>query len=196
MSVATGMCLRSGWIGGILALGMLVCGQAQAATQGEMGASSTGSIAIGVQVAASIQTSRLSDVTLEQAGPAATAINAQSLCVWSNTPTRLYSITASGSGPANSFVLANGSMSAPYAVSWSSSPDRTSAIMLAPGKALAGLTATDCAPGQTTAASLIVRTAPARGRLLAASYSDASSLQFMTAEGGYAGALTLIVSPQ
>lgn len=196
MGTATGTSLLRSWIGGMLALGMLAGGQAQAATQGEMGASSTGSIAIGVRVAASIQTIGLSDVTLEQAGPAATAIQVRDVCVRSNTTTRLYSITASGSGPGHAFVLANGSEAAPYAVAWSSSPDRTSATLLTPGMALTGQTATDCAPGQTTTASLIVRAAPLRGRLLQASYSDGSSQQFMRAEGGYAGALTLIVSPQ
>jgi hypothetical protein len=198
--VAAGNRPRSYWIGSALAWVVLFSGRAEAATQGESGATSTGNISIGVSIAPSMQTNRLSDVALGGVGPAVTATSVQNVCVWSNTPTRGYSITASGSGPESSFVLANGSRAAAYSVAWARSPGETSGTSLNPDTALAKLTsaaaAASCTSGQATTASLIVTVALARHRLTQASYSGALSAQSMSNESAYTGALTLIVSPE
>ena len=46
----------------------------------------------------------LSDVTFTNQDPATAASSAQSVCVWSNTATKAYTITATGSGTANAFT--------------------------------------------------------------------------------------------
>ena len=193
---------RGCWIGGVAAWVALFGGQAEAATQGALGATTRGSIAISVSLAPSVQVSSVSDVTPGDVQPASTATVAQSVCVWSNTPAKGYSIAASGSGPANSFILANGSMAAPYSVAWSNSPGQTSGASLNPGTALTGLTSTatapGCASGPATTASLIVTIGPTdrQPRLIEANYSGALGLQAMPTENSYSGALTLIVSPR
>ena len=76
----------------ILLLGAALCGGAsEAATQGTVGATSSGSISISLSVAGRVQISGLSDVAFVAVSPDAAAVSAQSLCVWSNTATKGYS---------------------------------------------------------------------------------------------------------
>ena len=179
--------LRRTLCSGAFACAALLGRQAIAATQGELGAASTGSIAITVSVAKQAQISGLSDVTLAGVDPASSATNAQSVCVWSNTATKGYSITASGSGQEGSFALANGLMTAPYSVAWNSSSGQSSGASLNAGAALTGLTsmATEpsCSSGPATTSSLIVTVGSA-------------DLQNMRAETIYSGVLSVVVSPQ
>jgi hypothetical protein len=81
-----------------------------AATQGSLGATSTGTISISASVPARARLSGLVDVAFTNVDPSTAASSAQSVCAWSNTATRGYKITASGSGAANAFTLANGSL--------------------------------------------------------------------------------------
>ncbi len=177
---------RSKLLGALVACLALLGERAEAATQGTLGETSTGSITITVSVAKLAQISGLSDVTLSAVDPASTATNAQSVCVWSNTATKGYSITASGSGPGSSFALTNGSMTAPYSVAWSVSSGQTSGTSLSPGAALTGLTSTatepSCSSDPATTSSLIVTV-------------GAADLQNMQAETSYSGTLNLLVSP-
>jgi hypothetical protein len=158
-----------------------------AVTQGTLGETSTGAITITVSVAKVAKISGLSDVSLAAVDPGTTATNTQNVCVWSNTATKGYSITASGSGPGKSFSLANGSMTAPYSVKWNGSSGQASGTLLNPDAALTGLisTATDpsCSSGSATTSSLIVTI-------------DLANLQKMEPEANYSGVLNLIISAQ
>ena len=79
---------------------------ALAATQGSQGATSAGSIAITLSVAGRVQISGLSDVSFVSVSPDVAAVSAQNVCVWSNTATKGYSLSASGSGAGSAFELA------------------------------------------------------------------------------------------
>ena len=107
--------------------------------------------------------------------------------MWSNTATKGYSITATGSGTSGAFTLANGALSVPYSVQWSASSGQSSGTALAAGTALAGLTSTavnpTCSTSPTTSSSLIVSIA-------------APNLQNMQSATSYTGSLTLLVTPQ
>ena len=109
----------------------------------------------------------------------------QSVCAYSASSGSLYSITATGSGPAGSFALSSGAASLAYQVEWSDSPGRTSGAVLSPGIALAGqvsaATNQNCSPTPNPSASLIVV-------LPAASLGSATT-------GSYTGTLTLILAP-
>lgn len=171
-----------------LAASMLVAGPALASTQGSFGATSTGSVTINASVPGRVRISGLSDVTFSNVDPSANASNAQNVCVWSNTSTRGYTITASGSGAANAFTLASGALPAvPYTVQWASSSGQTSGTSLTAGAALAGQTSSatnsDCSAGPTASASLVVS-------------MGSSTLQSMTAGVTYNGTLTLVVAPE
>jgi hypothetical protein len=174
----------------ITAVGLLslLASPVSAATQGSFGATSTGSISINASVPGRVRISGLSDVDFSNVDPSAAAVDAQSVCVWSNTSTRGYSITATGSGTANAFTLTDGSAPAvPYTVEWAGSSGQTSGITLAAGSALTGQTSTaissDCTAGPAASASLVVSI-------------GSPTLQSMTAGVTYAGTLTLVVAPE
>jgi hypothetical protein len=166
---------------------MLVDGAAVAATQGSLGSTSSGSISIGASVPNRVQLSGLSDVNFTNQDPATAALSAQNVCVWSNTSTKGYNVTASGSGTASAFTLANGALTVPYSVEWSQTSGQTSGTALGVSTALTGQksTATNalCASGPSSTASLIVKMSTA-------------SLQSMQAATTYTGTLTLVVAPE
>ena len=166
---------------------LMVNGTAFAATQGSLGTTSTGSISIGASVPNRVQISGLADVSFANQDPATPAANAQNVCVWSNTSTRGYNVTASGSGAANAFTLAGGSSTVPYNVEWAGSSGQSSGTALTSGSALTGLTSTatnaTCSSGASSSASLIVRISTA-------------NLQTMEAATAYTGTLTLVVAPE
>jgi len=166
---------------------MLMPGTAFAATQGTLGATSTGSISIGASIPNRVQISKLTDVSFTNQDPSVNASNAQSVCVWSNTSTKGYYVTATGSGAASAFTLANGAATVPYAVEWAGSSGQASGTALTTATALHGLTSAatnpTCAAGPTSSASLIVRI-------------SAVNLQAMQAATTYTGTLTLVVAPE
>ena len=166
---------------------LIVSGTAGAATQGSLGATSTGSISIGASVPNRVQLSGLTDVSFANQDPATAAASAQNVCVWSNTSTKGYNVTATGSGTANAFTLANGALTVPYSVEWAQTSGQASGTALTTGSALTGLksTATNalCAAGPSSTASMIVKMSTA-------------NLQSMQAATTYTGTLTLVVAPE
>jgi hypothetical protein len=166
---------------------LLVQGPALAATQGSLGSTSTGSISIGASVPNRVQLTGLADVSFTNQDPATPALNAQNVCVWSNTSTKGYFITATGSGAASAFTLANGALTVPYSVEWAGSSGQTSGTALTTATALHGLTSTatnpTCSAGPGTTASLIVKI-------------STTNLAAMQAATTYTGTLTLVVAPE
>lgn len=173
---------------GLGALLLCSAGAAQASTQGSFGATSTGSVTINASVPSRVRISGLSDIDLTNANPAADASVAQNVCVWSNTATRGYRVTATGSGAANAFTLANGALPVvPYSVEWSGSTGQTTGTALTTGSALVAQTSTatvsDCSSGPASTASLIVKI-------------GSPQLQAMPAATTFTGTLTLVVAPE
>jgi hypothetical protein len=172
-------------IAGVIML--LASGSVSAATQGSFGTSSTGSISIGASVPSRVQLSGLSDVAFTNQDPTVAASNAQNVCVWSNSSTRGYNVTATGSGTGSAFTLSNGAATVPYSVEWAGSSGQITGTSLASGTALTGLTSTatnpTCLAGPSSSASLIVNI-------------SAASLQGMQAATNYTGTLTLVVAPE
>jgi len=167
---------------------LLLVEPAAASTQGTFGATSTGSVTINASVPGRVRISGLSDVTFASVDPSLDATDAQNVCVWSNTSTRGYSITATGSGSGGAFTLASGALPAvPYAVEWAPSSGQTSGTSLAATTALTGQTSTainsDCTAGPSASASLVVSIGSA-------------TLQSMSAGVTYNGTLTLVVAPE
>ena len=160
---------------------------AQAATQGTLGATSTGTVTITASVPNRARITGLSDVAFTNQDPSIVASNAQNACVWSNTATKGYTVTATGNGAANAFTLANAALTVPYSVQWNATSGQTSGTALTTGAASAGLVSTathqTCASGPATTSSLIV----------GISTVDLSSMQ---AAITYTGILTLVVTPQ
>lgn len=158
------------------------------ATQGSLGATSTGTVTITLTVPNRAQITGLTDVTFSNQNPAAAASNAQNICVFSNTATKGYSVTASGDGAANAFTLASGVLTPiPYTVQFAGTSGQTSGTALTSGAAATGFTSTavnaTCSTAPSTTASLIVGISSA-------------SLQLAQAGASYTGTLTLLITPQ
>lgn len=166
----------------------LVASPALAApTQGTLGATSTGSVTITVQVPSRVQITGLTDVAFGSVEPNTQAVSSQSNCVWSNTATKGYTITASGSGTNGAFTLASGVLTpVSYAVQWSQTTGQTSGTALTAATASTGFVSTatvpTCLASPTTTSSLVVTIAPAQ-------------LSTMASLTTYTGTLTLLVSP-
>lgn len=158
-----------------------------APVQGSLGNTSEGSVTISASVPSRVRISGLSDVSLLNQDPSAAASAAQDVCVWSNTATRGYTITASGNGSGNAFTLSDGSNSTPYSVLWSSSAGQVTGTALSAGTASSTLTSAAshqvCASGPTSSASLIVGL-------------STNELSAMRAGSTYTGTLTLLIAPQ
>jgi hypothetical protein len=174
------------WLAATVAVASIAV-PASASTQGSLGSTSTGSITITASVSNRAQITGLSDVAFTNVDPASTATAAQSNCVWSNTATKGYSITATGSGASGAFTLANGALLVPYSVQWSASAGQASGTALTAGTALAGMTSLavnpTCSTNPATTSSLVISIA-------------AANLQSMTSATSYTGSLTLLVTPQ
>jgi len=114
------------------------------------------------------------------------AVQAQSMCVYSNSTGNLYGVRAAGSGAGGGFTLTNGVTTMAYDVRWNSQSGQTNGTVLTSGVLLTTQTTNaqnqTCSTGPPTTASLIVT-------LPATSLSSASA-------GNYSGTLTLIVSEE
>jgi hypothetical protein len=157
-----------------------------AATDGALGATSTGTLSITASVPNRARITGLGDIDFTNQDPASAASAAQDVCVWSNTATKAYTITASGSGDSSAFTLSNGGASVPYQVQWAGAAGALTGTVLTPGSASASFTSTatnqNCASGPNASASLIVGV-------------DTSDLGTMSAGSNYTGTLTLLVTP-
>ena len=159
----------------------------RAATQGTLGPTSTGSINISIKTALRARLTALSDVTLTAVDPGVNLNNAQNVCAWTNSGTG-YTITATGSGAANAFLISPTGGAAPstvpYAVQWNQTSGQTSGTALTTGTASSTFTnnATNTTCGGGTSASLVLN-------LLS------TDLLTMTAGTAYTGTLTLLMTP-
>ncbi len=173
-------------VGAALVAGSLAA-PADAATQGLISTTSTGSVAISATVLQRAQITGLTDIAFGSLDPATAATASQSDCVWSNTAGKGYTITATGSGTSGAFTLAYNTKTVPYSVQWAATASQTSGTALTAGTASASLVTTATLPGCTaapsTTSSLIVSIA-------------ATDLQTMVAAASYTGTLTLVVQPQ
>ena len=117
---------------------------------------------------------------------AADTVQSQSICLFADTNSNSYNITAMGTGPGGAFQLSSGTSQLPFEVQWSTSAGQNSGTDLNPNMPLAGQTSTAshqaCSNGPAASASLII--------LLR------SPVVSSAAAGTYAGALTLLVGPE
>lgn len=134
-----------------------------------------------------VRITKLSDVAFGAIGNlGADAVSSQSICIFANTATRGYQITASGSASGGSFALSSGSSLLDYEVQWNGAPSQSSGTQVSPNLTLSGLTSSatqqTCNAGPATSASLIL--------ILR------SSVLSSARAGSYSGTLTLLVGPE
>ena len=114
------------------------------------------------------------------------AVGNQSVCLFADTNTNGYNITAIGTGPGGAFQLVSGADAMDYDVQWSSTSGQSSGSQLSPNVPLTGqvssATQQTCSNGPATTASLVLI-------LRSATLSSANA-------GTYSGTLTLVVGAE
>jgi hypothetical protein len=110
----------------------------------------------------------------------------QNLCLYADTASSGYNVTATGTGPGGAFELSSGPSVLAYEVQWSGSSGAASGLQLTPNSPLTGqassATHQTCNNGPATSASLLIV-------LRSAALSGATA-------GSYTGTLTLIVGAE
>ena len=134
-----------------------------------------------------VRITNLSDVAFGSlANLSVDAVRSQSVCLYADTNTNGYTITAMGTGPSGAFQLTSGLAVMDYEVQWSSSAGQSSGAQMAPNIPLTGqvspATHQACNNGPPTSASFIVL-------LRSNALSGAEA-------GAYNGTLTLVVGPE
>jgi len=180
--------LRAPIVGVLIAC--MASASAQAATQGSLGSTSSGSVSVSATIPARVQISGLSDFAFGTLDPSTAASSSKNVCVWSNTGTKGYNITATGDGggTGNAFKLSNGSTTVDYGVAWAGTSGASSGTALTTNAAATGFTSTatspTCASGASSTASLIVN------------FSTAQMQAAVGSATAYTGTLTLVVAPE
>jgi hypothetical protein len=110
---------------------------------------------------------------------------AQTLCVFSSSPSGIYNVVALGSGTGGSFKLVSSSSTLDYHVQWASEPNRSSGVELQAGIASQQFssiaTQQSCNSGPPASATLILRL----------NGSETANAQ----AGAYTGVLLITIAP-
>lgn len=157
-----------GALAGLLVAGLLTAAPAEAASN-------------------KVRITKLTDVAFGTlANLSVDASRSQNICLFADTDSGRYNITATGTGPGGAFQLSSGGQPLSFAVQWSSASGQSSGTQLSPNVPLtgqvSGATQQTCNNGPATSASLIVV-------LPSSALSSASA-------GTYSGTLTLVVGAE
>jgi hypothetical protein len=134
-----------------------------------------------------VRVTNLSDVVFGTiANLSIDATRSQNVCLYADTASSGYNVTATGTGPGGAFQLSSGPSVLSYEVQWSSSSGRDSGVQLTPNTPLTGQASSaahqTCNNGPATSASLLIM-------LRSTALSSATA-------GSYTGTLTLIVGAE
>ena len=159
---------------------------AYAATNGSVGASSTGTSTVTAFVGSLVRVTAIDDLALGTWTGSGGLTTSDNVCVW--TTTGGYNVTATGSGGTGTdFELTNGaSGTLAYSVSWDDTASSSTLSAMTPGTALtgqvSGANTTDCNAGASLSATVAVEVAEA----------DLTAAD----SGSYSGVLTLVIAPE
>ena len=170
----------------IAPVALLHSGQAQAARQGSLGSTSSGTISISVSVAAQARVSGARDMGFAEDHSEGVQIRSRDICMSSSSLARSFRVAAIGSGPSGALELSNGPHTRPYSVRWSlpENPNPTS-----PPAADSPVANIDASPSQ-----LECRSGTGLARLTV-SLDDPRPRSVRT-HAPYTGILTLLISPE
>ena len=151
---------RVGAAAGVLMLAASTVAQATP-VQGNLGATSQGSLLVTATVPARVQLTGLSDLGFGTLDPTSAASNSENVCVRSNTSTKGYNVTATGDGggSGNTFKLASGTNKLDYSVEWAGTSGAASGQALTTNVPKTGFTSNAANPAcsSSTSATLFVK---------------------------------------
>lgn len=167
-----------------LSLGLLLSGYAFAATDGTLGATSTGTSDISLTVPELILISGMADVSFGTWSGSGDLDGNEDVCIYTNKAAGTYVVTATGDGAANAFTVTDGSNTIAYAVAYNDVSGTTGEAALTTNVQSAQQSGADTSSqscGGSDNANFHVTVTEAN--LLAAP------------AGAYSGTLTLVVEP-
>lgn len=163
-----------------------------AATQGTLGATSTGTVNISITKSVQAQISDLSDMTLVNwsvGDPAVTLFS--NACIYSSTGS--YKVTATGSGASNAFTVASGANTLPYTVIWNAGGQGSLANT---GTSLStNVQSTSFSNANTTSATCSGGGASNDTARVIVNITQANMNSAASSSTPYTGTLTMLISP-
>jgi hypothetical protein len=111
-------------------------GTTYSATDGTLGATSSGSVGISITIPTLVRITNVQNLDLGTFTGSGDLSANDSVCIYTNLSAGTYKITASGDGTAGAFEVRNGSaVSLPYLVFWNDQPSPSGGIALVSGTA-------------------------------------------------------------
>lgn len=164
---------------------LLSPGTAFGATDGSLGATSTGSSTVTVTVPNLIRITGISDIALGSFSGSGAMTGFDDVCIYTNLAAGTYQVTATGSGTSSAFTLASGGNTLAYSAYWNDTSGTNT------GEAqLTATTPLTTQSGANTSSETCSGGTNARFRVLIA---EAALLAAQA--GSYTGTLTLAVEP-
>ena len=117
-------------VAAVLTAATLVSQGAGAATQGTLGATSTGTAAVSLTIAQQYQISGLSDLAFGTYSGSGALTSNEDVCVYTNDTTKNYHVLVTDS--AGSFEVVNGSNNIPFTVAWNNAIGTTGNVSTRP----------------------------------------------------------------
>ncbi len=173
-------------------LTLLLTTPAFAATQGTLGATSTGTVNISITKSVQAQISDLSDMTLSNwsVGDGAVTLFSNA-CIYSSTGS--YKVTASGSGTGNAFTIASGANTIAYSVTWNAGGQGN---LASSGTSLASnVQSASFANANTTSATCSGGGAGNDTARVVVGITQANMNAAASSSTPYTGVLTMLISP-
>ena len=133
----------------------------RAATQGSVGSTSAGQIALRAQLSSLIRITGLDDINLGTWAGGGGRSQTMNHRVCTNAPGQLFSVTATGSGPGGAFELANGAATLSYLLEYRAGPGGWTPLL--PNVPLAGRRGQGAASGPTICPTSATPTCYTRG---------------------------------
>lgn len=96
-----------------------------AATDGTLGATSTGDLGLSLSISNLVKLTDVADLNFGTYSGSGSAVQDDSVCVYTNNPSGQYKVTARGSGTSFAFTITNGSATIPYTVRWNNTGSTT-----------------------------------------------------------------------
>lgn len=175
-----------------LSAALLTAPMAHAATQGVLGATSTGSSTISITKSVQAQISDISDMTLANwsVGDGAVVLTSN-VCIYSSTGS--YRVTATGSGLGNLFTLSSGLNVLPYSVTWNAAG--AGALTNTGTAMLTNVQSTTFSNASTASATCNGGGAANDTARVIVGVTSATMLAAASSATPYTGTLTLLVTP-
>lgn len=162
---------------------LLTVETAVAATDGTLGATSTGTANITLTIGTLVRVANFSDRVLGTWDGSSTPDSTDNVCVYTSAASGAYKVSSIGNGSGNAFTITNGSFTIAYEVYWNDQIGTSGRVQLSSGTLLTGQSGAN-----TSSSTCSTDNASYSVRIPAATLAAAQS-------GTYTGQVSFVVEP-